>query len=350
MKLMLVDDEALLLSALRRVLLCRFDDIDVRTFADAASALCALDEEPGAYDLLVTDMRMPGMDGAQLLEAVEKKSPDVVRIVLSGQMDETSRQRASQHAHDILTKPCPNDVLSDAVRRAGELRSLLNDPIVKGAAGALLCGSGPPPAFGALVKKLDRRTCVEDVAVLVDEDAALARRVRALACTAPFDGGLGAAAAADTAAAVRRIGVLALKAIVLFSSLQATVASSSSRAHSVDLDELARAAEARALAAACVAARNDNGDRDVGARYAGALLADVGRLVTCGTFPAAVDAVADAVANGTDVDDAERAFLGATHREIGAYLLGVFCMPLPVIEAVRKPSPRARPTTAEART
>src|SRR5262245_45888626 len=98
LKLMLVDDEALLLRALRRVLACRFDDIDIHTFPDAHSALQALDVE-GGFDLLVTDMRMPGMDGAQLLEAAEKKSPDIVRIVLSGHMDESSRQRASQHAH-----------------------------------------------------------------------------------------------------------------------------------------------------------------------------------------------------------------------------------------------------------
>lgn len=78
-----VDDEANILSALKRVL--RAADYQVVTASDAAQALGLLAQAP--IDVIVSDMRMPGMDGAALLEQVRHRWPGVARLLLTGHAD-----------------------------------------------------------------------------------------------------------------------------------------------------------------------------------------------------------------------------------------------------------------------
>ena len=76
-------------------------------------------------DAIGADMRMPGMDGAQLLTEVMRRHPRVVRIVLSGQSDQETRLRAAGPTHQFLTKPCTEETLRTTVARACSLRDLL---------------------------------------------------------------------------------------------------------------------------------------------------------------------------------------------------------------------------------
>ncbi|MFZ1009938.1 MAG: response regulator [Candidatus Sulfotelmatobacter sp.] len=82
-RLLFVDDEVMVLNGLRRVLHGMHLEWHMDFVDSAAAALQAL--EQGPYDAIITDMRMPLTDGAQLLEQVKQFHPDVVRIVLSGQ-------------------------------------------------------------------------------------------------------------------------------------------------------------------------------------------------------------------------------------------------------------------------
>jgi response regulator RpfG family c-di-GMP phosphodiesterase len=122
-RVLFVDDEVAVLDGLRRQLRRRFDVLTA-TGGDEALQLLAATDEP--VPVIVSDMRMPGMDGATLLGQVRRRHPEVVRILLTGQADTQSAIAAVNEGsiHRFLTKPCPPDVLVDELTSAVELHRL----------------------------------------------------------------------------------------------------------------------------------------------------------------------------------------------------------------------------------
>ena len=117
-----VDDEPSVLSALRRLL--RLHGYTVVQATGGAEGLAILDEKP--VDLVISDMRMPGMDGARFLEEVRRRDPGVVRIVLTGYADIDSTIAAINRGeiHRYLTKPWDDQDLLLVLREALERRAL----------------------------------------------------------------------------------------------------------------------------------------------------------------------------------------------------------------------------------
>ena len=134
-----VDDEPRLLEGILRLMFDVAEDWTVDTAASGEEALCRLAAED--YAIIVSDMRMPGMDGATLLARVAELYPRVVRVILSGQTDEGATLRAAQIAHRFLTKPCSADSLYEVVSRTQRLVARLADPDLR----ARLARLGPLP-------------------------------------------------------------------------------------------------------------------------------------------------------------------------------------------------------------
>lgn len=111
-RVLCVDDEPNILRALSRSLHGRFE---VDTAVGGHAGLEAL--ASGGYALVVSDMRMPGMDGLQFLAEVARQWPGTVRVLLTG-MGDTAEAQAAQQAgvlHRVLAKPCPVDELRAAL-------------------------------------------------------------------------------------------------------------------------------------------------------------------------------------------------------------------------------------------
>jgi len=123
--LLCVDDELSVLSALKRTLRSR--DLTIVTATSGAQALEVMAELP--VDLVISDMRMPGMDGAQLLEHICRDWPDTVRILLTGYSDATATIRAVNHGRIFryLQKPWDERELAESVREGLALRARLKD-------------------------------------------------------------------------------------------------------------------------------------------------------------------------------------------------------------------------------
>jgi response regulator RpfG family c-di-GMP phosphodiesterase len=119
--ILLVDDEIAILDGLRRQLRKKFD---VHTANSGAEALELLTSVP--VTVVVSDMRMPQMDGATFLAGVRARYPDVVRILLTGQTDTQAAVKAVNEGqiYRFLTKPCPSDVLLDEIGSAVEWNRL----------------------------------------------------------------------------------------------------------------------------------------------------------------------------------------------------------------------------------
>lgn len=120
--ILLVDDEEAILDGLRRQLRKKFT---VHTASSGAAALEVLAAEPIA--VVVSDMRMPQMDGATFLAKVRAQYPNVVRILLTGQADTQAAISAVNEGqiYRFLTKPCPPEVLLEEIGSAVELNRLV---------------------------------------------------------------------------------------------------------------------------------------------------------------------------------------------------------------------------------
>lgn len=136
-RILCVDDEPNVLEGLERTLFERFD---VSTAGGGAQGLEVVNSE-GPFAVVVSDMRMPGMDGATFLAQVRRSAPDTVRILLTGQADLTAAIAAVNEASIFryLCKPCPRDTLVDTLQEAVEhyrlttLERELLDKTLKGA-------------------------------------------------------------------------------------------------------------------------------------------------------------------------------------------------------------------------
>lgn len=110
---MFVDDEPNILSGLRRLTRAKRDVWDMRFVEGGDAGLSLLAEEH--VDAVVSDMRMPGIDGPRLLQEVANRQPGVLRVILSGEADREMTYRTVGVSHRFLSKPCLADDLIGAI-------------------------------------------------------------------------------------------------------------------------------------------------------------------------------------------------------------------------------------------
>jgi putative nucleotidyltransferase with HDIG domain len=316
-RVLFVDDETQVLDSLRDALRPRRREWEMSFAASGEDALDRLERE--VYDVIVSDMRMHGMDGATLLGLVELAQPGAVRIVLSGSAERDVVLRAAAVAHRFLAKPCDVDELAHVVERSCALRTLPASatrlpaaPRLHAELTALLRDGGATPA---------------DAAAVIERDIAMSAKVLALVNSAYF--GL-RRSVVDVREAAVYLGLTTLRGLVL--SAHAFEGLAPARAIAgFDLDALQRhclhvAQIARRLLPAGVQ-RDD--------AFAAALLHDVGLLALAADEGDYLERVlARACAEGRPVVEIEREERGVTHAELGAHLLAQWGLPDSIVEAV----------------
>ena len=135
LSVLFVDDEPNVLDGLRRSLRGFRREWDMRFAPGGAAALAILGEAQA--DVVVSDMRMPGMNGDELLAEVRRRHPQTVRIVLTGECAREAMTRVTTLAHRVLTKPCDPDELRSAIQQAFALQGLLLGPHLGAVVGRL---------------------------------------------------------------------------------------------------------------------------------------------------------------------------------------------------------------------
>lgn len=121
-KILLVDDEPAILDALRRQFGKQFDIDVAHSGREALSKLSPADP----YAVIVADMRMPQMNGVELLKQVHAAAPNTVRMMLTGFADKQTAEDAVRDGHvfHFLSKPCSPEVLGQAIEACLELYRL----------------------------------------------------------------------------------------------------------------------------------------------------------------------------------------------------------------------------------
>ncbi len=171
-----VDDEPLILDGLRRQLRGRRDRWDMRFVDSGEAALRELEARPAA--LVVSDMRMPGMTGADLLLEVQKRWPATARIILSGQTNQAEVEKGLGAIHQFLQKPCEETVLC----RAMEAAFTMVASCVNAQTQAMVAGLRSLPVLSDTLVELtrvfkDTNSGLNDIAAAIEKDMALAVKV-----------------------------------------------------------------------------------------------------------------------------------------------------------------------------
>ena len=176
-RILFVDDEPKILGGLRRMLRSLRNEWEMEFAHSGPEALDRL--AASAFDVVVSDMRMPGMDGTQLLSEVRELHPDTVRIILSGQ--------CIGPTHQFLTKPCDGQTLKSALHRACGLRDRLPDRGMKQAVSGVQSLPGQPAVHAELLAELASSTVsMPRVAGIIARDVAMSAKVLQLVSSSFF--------------------------------------------------------------------------------------------------------------------------------------------------------------------
>jgi HD-like signal output (HDOD) protein len=324
-RILFVDDDRVVLQGLERMLF-EMDDRWEMVFADSPEgALRAF--ETARFDVIVTDARMPEMDGVSLLARVRAEHPDVVRIILTGHAELEATLRALPVAHSFLTKPCKPAVLVDALQRSCALRSLLDQEELRTLAGGVAGLPVKPEVYSRLTEAIanpDAETA--HIARIVSEDLGLSSKVLHLTNSAFFGT---CKRFVSVEQAVTFIGLRMLRKLVLSAEVFTAFDPSPF------FDGAALAAEQRHALACAGIARAIAGDAQREHAFLAGMLHDVGKLVWAAHAPELRERMNRERTAGQSLSPAtEQSTAGTVHGRLGAYLLGLWGLEYPLLEAV----------------
>jgi len=325
-RILFVDDEQHILDGLRVSLRRRRKDWDM-VFANGGEAGAAKLEQE-SFDVLVTDMRMSKIDGAALLGIARNLHPEMIRIVLSGFSEQEAVLRTLPVAHQFLSKPCEASKLENTIERACNVQQILDNPEVRAKIGSSDSLPVLSKNYHALNQALaDEFVSLGQVAGIIESDIAMSAKLLQIVNSAFFGLSRRLKSVAD---AINYLGLHLIKNLALSievfgnfrdQKLAAVVSIEALHSHSLLAARIAN----------CII-----DDRDVAKdAFAAAVLHDVGKLVLAANLPEVItQSVEHAEAHGVPLHVAEQELAAVGHAEVGAYLLGRWGLPYPLIEAV----------------
>jgi HD-like signal output (HDOD) protein len=328
-RILFVDDEPLILQGLQRMLRPMRDEWDMVFVDGGEKALAAMAES--RFDVVVTDMRMPVMSGAQLLTEIRHRHPMTVRLILSGHADADLVAQCLGVAHQYISKPCDPEQLKALIRNACRIGGeQVTDPI------RVVLGSlDNLPTLPEMIQELEQALAAPNASAqqlgdIIEQDMGMTAKILKIVNSAFF--GLRRSIASPHEA-VTYLGIDMVKALVLVNSIFERAKPLATR-HLALADlwrhSMATAAGAKAIALAEGASRAEAEDA-----FVGGVLEDVGILVLAGHFPEAYDHVAERLLEeGVLLTTAEQEAFSVTHAEVGTYLLGLWGIPAPVLKVV----------------
>lgn len=328
MNVMFVDDESNVLSGLRRML--RGQRAWNMEFVESgAAAIELLQNKP--MDVIVTDMRMPLMNGAELLTKVAKLHPKTVRLVLSGQSEHEKILRSIGPAHQFMSKPCDPDLLIGTIDRACNLQNHLQHESLSKIVSQVSFLPSLPEIYRSLVEELESDTSsMEKIGRMIGSDIAMSAKVLQLVNSSFF--GLAQHVSCPKHAA-SLLGLNVIRPLVL-------LAGAFSQCEDPDLDGYSLEGSIRYSLSVATLARNIMASQTeschlIDDAYIAGMMHDVGRLILAVNMSERYQQVIYAARDEqTTIWNKELTMLGTTHAEVGAYLLGLWGFPNSVVEAV----------------
>jgi len=282
------------------------------------------------YDVLVTDLRMPEVDGIALLSEAIGRCPQTVRIVLCDEADLSATLRSLSLAHQYLVKPCDAATMQATVEKALTLRSILDAPALTGLIGRIKSLPSPPDIYWKLMDAVrSEDISASELGSIVAQDLGMTAKILQLV-NSPLFGQYRVIGSPEQA--VIYLGIDTVRALAISESVFSQFGRRNHpgfspeelRDHSFQVATLARKiAKERRLAPQFVA--------DI---FLGGLMHDIGKLLLGSSFASEYQEVVRCFGDSLAVRETEQRLFGATHAEVGAYLLWLWGVPASIAGVV----------------
>jgi putative nucleotidyltransferase with HDIG domain len=327
--LLFVDDEINVLEGLRRMLRGQQNEWDMHFAGSGAEALIIMETTP--MDIIIADITMPGMNGIQLLEQVTDRYPNIIRMILSGYAEVDLIMKSVAVTHQYLSKPCNPEILKSAITQAVESKSFLQNENLKNLISKLGALPSIPALFNEISKELQSpEASINKVGKIISHDPSMAAKILQLANSAFFGRRHNMS---NITAAVSYLGLdHVTKLLLTIHAFEEFVPAVNGL---ISVEELWRhsnntAIQAKKIAEEQLACGNMTDDA-----FTAGLLHDIGKLIFASRCPEEYATAARmAKENASPLWVVEREIFSATHAEVGAYLLAIWGLPNPIVEAV----------------
>lgn len=328
-RVLFVDDDPRVLDGLRRMLHSMRREWQMDFAEGGQQALERLAASP--YDAVVSDMRMPHMDGSEFLHEVLRRYPATVRIVLSGQCDRQTVLRAVEPTHQFLSKPCDPEILKTTLLRACQCRDRLNDDEYKRIVSRVTSVPSLPEHYQQLLAELQSPDAsLRRIGEIIGQDIGMAAKIMQLIHTSFFGT---PQSLADPMRAASLFDLETLRALALSTHVFSPFSEPSVTTLHLKLlfdHSLAVAITAREIA------RAESRDAQLADQaYLAGLLHDLGLLILAHSMPESCAAIVKTASeNRTGICQAESQHLHESHASIGAYLMALWGLPDEVVQAI----------------
>jgi HD-like signal output (HDOD) protein len=324
-RILFVDDEPNVLDGLRNLLRKQRHQWDMLFATSGAAALEELAKAP--VDVIVSDMRMPGMDGSELLTRVRNLYPQIARIVLSGHAEREAIARVVSIAHQFLSKPADAGAVKVVIERTCQFQALMHDEGIRRVVGSLDRLPSLPDVYWDLVRATDNPdTGMADIAKIVERDPGMSVKVLQLVNSAYF----GMAQKTESIGrAVAYLGIDNLKGLLVAAQIFGSQ-------DFPDMDGMsATGLRDEALLTGTLARQMIKDPKLADAAFAAGVVHDVGQIVLARDPTKRYgDVLRASQSSGEPLHLVERRELGVSHGIVGAYLLGIWGLPFLIAETV----------------
>lgn len=292
-------------------------------------ALSQMEQLP--FRAVVADMQMKGMTGAQLLGEVLHRHPSTLRFIRADLADHQAVMKCVGTAHQYIVKPSDGETIANALTRAFQLDTWLPSDAAHKVISQLRRLPSPPQVYFKVVEALQSPEAnLENIGILIEKDPAMTAKLLQLVNSAVFGLQLQVSSPIE---AVLYLGMETTKSVILLAHTFSYFDRIDARSISVGAlweHSIRVAKTAQAIAHA------EGGDLDVCSQaFTAGMLHDTGKLALVANMPEEfMKAVNLAREKNIELWEAEKEVFGASHAEIGGCLLGIWGLPVPIVEAV----------------
>lgn len=328
-QILFVDDEPIILQALKRMLRMLRSKWDMTFVQSGHEALDKMAEK--SFDVIVSDMHMPKMDGPKLLDEVKKRFPHTVRIILSGTADNEMILKTVKSAHQYLSKPCEAETLTSTVSRAFALRDILAQEDLKRLVSQMESLPSLPSLYTQVMELIQSPNgSIKKIGDVIAKDLAMTTKILQLVNSAFF--GI-PRHISNPAQAAGLLGLDTIKALVL--TIGIFTKYEQKRFAHFGIENLWNHSIKTGAIAKKVADTEGADSHLADNAFMAGLLHDVGKLVMMTNVPDKYEVVFEKKKyQNLTLNEAEQSVFGATHADVGAYLAGLWGLPNAIVEAV----------------
>lgn len=327
--ILFVDDELMVLQGLKRMLFKYKKEWKMSFVNSGSEALEFLSNN--AVDVIISDMKMPVMDGVQLFDQVRTRFPNVIRIILSGQSDQEQLKKAANVAHQFLSKPCSSDTIKEVIDNAFFTYGIMNNESVR----RILSNIDSLPTLPHVYEELIHEANSEEfslkrVGEIVAGDASLSANILKLV-NSSFWGLSRKVMTPEQATSL--LGFDVIKGLVLSTDVFHQLKVKDSPYFS-STRFMSKCQKVSSLSKKIMKEMGGSKEDCDAASIAG-MLNDLGRLILLANF---FDSYSTIIKMTTEtkrpLQEVENEMIGVNHADIGAYLLGIWGLEKQIIEAI----------------